>query len=452
MFTAVSLQEWGHRVRFVAVTVVACTLLGMVAWFFPFDDAVDRSGTPLGGDYVMLYVAGRSALEGRFDQLYDESAQVRRLAALFPTLDVETSRLPYRYPPIVAMVMMPLAGLPYGWSFALFTLTSISVGGLAFRSLLRAALDPNDDLEMTGEIDAPHEATCRQTVTAVRSIAWTALLGWPVVWEVILGGQLSLFGLGALSTCLTQLHRGRMVFAGGCLALAAYKPNLLLFVALGIVLKYPRTVVGGGVVGLLLLAVQYTVAGPDCLEAYFELSQQLALRPWGLETPFWKVHGLGSWMAMIMPAYERKVLLGIGFVTTVLMVWQWRRRTMRWTDPFAISLLVMVNALCNPYEPIYDLVLCVVPAVSLVGGIARQYGQNVKRWLPLILGIAYIGPHLSQGVSLWFGYQCFPLLLLVITGLAAWRFFIPRCGVDTDRPATTSPTSQPVGFSSLHTD
>jgi hypothetical protein len=171
-----------------------------------------------------------------------------------------------------------------------------------------------------------------------------------------------------------------------------------------------------------------------------------------LETPFWKVHGLGGWLAMMIPAYERKVLLGIGFVTTFLIAWHWRCRTTRRTDPFAISLLVMVNALCNPYEPIYDLVLCVVPALALVGGIARPYGQDMKRWLPLVLAIGYIGPHLSQGVSLWLGCQFFPLSLLVITGVAAWRFFMPPYELETDRPETTSSASQPVRFSSLHSD
>ena len=190
----------------------------------------------------------------------------------------------------------------------------------------------------------------------------------------------------------------------------------------------------------------------DCLQTYVELSQQLALQPWGLETPFWKVHGLGSWLAMIMPAYERKVLMGIGFFTTILIVWHWRRRTTQWTDPFAISLLVMVNALCNPYEPIYDLVLCVVPALSLVGGIAKQFGQDVKRWVTLVLSIGYIGPHLSQGASLWLGYQFFPLSLLVITGLAARRFFMPPRELESNRLATTSRPSQPVGFSGLHSD
>ena len=45
MFTAVSLEEWGHRVRFVAVTVVTCTLVGLAAWF------LDRKSTRLNSSH-----------------------------------------------------------------------------------------------------------------------------------------------------------------------------------------------------------------------------------------------------------------------------------------------------------------------------------------------------------------------------------------------------------------
>ena len=73
-----------------------------------YDDLLDRSGTPLGADFSMFYVAGQMTAAGETAQLYDQAAHQARLHDLFPGIDPQFA-LPYRYPPIVALLMVPLA-------------------------------------------------------------------------------------------------------------------------------------------------------------------------------------------------------------------------------------------------------------------------------------------------------------------------------------------------------
>src|SRR5438046_1228675 len=117
---AMQCNELRTRIRFVAAVVVVGLLTAWIVNFRPFDDLVDRAGTPLGADYGVFYLPGRMVLRGRPHDLYAHEAQQRALHELFPSLD-PGDWLPFRYPPWVAAAMAPLAAWPYVASFALFT-------------------------------------------------------------------------------------------------------------------------------------------------------------------------------------------------------------------------------------------------------------------------------------------------------------------------------------------
>ena len=118
-------QVLAERLQFLATAMAIVFLVVWAAWFFPFDDLLDRRGTPLGADYAMFYVAGRVVLNGTANELYDQAEHQQRLAAIFPGID-RSFCLPYRYPPFVALLMAPLAALPYPISYALFFLLCLA--------------------------------------------------------------------------------------------------------------------------------------------------------------------------------------------------------------------------------------------------------------------------------------------------------------------------------------
>jgi len=384
--------------QFIAQAMLFVFLAAWVTWLFPFDDLLDRSGTPLGADYSMFYVAGGMVLDDSADRLYDQAEHQRRLQALFPGID-ESFCLPYRYPPFVALLMAPLSALPYAVSYGCFLALSCAawwtaIGLLATR--LRILRGPWR-----------------------RPILWAAA-GWPLAWETLIGGQASMLLLLILCVTFVLLRIRRYVWAGAVLALAAYKPNALLFVGFALIVRYPRMLRGAVPVALCLGLLSLVPAGWTGLSDFVGLSSQLTLQPWDVETPFWKVHGLATWFAVLPGEHERVCLLLWGAFVAGLVALVWRRSRAREsvTAPMAMAVLVSVNALCNAYTPIYDLSLLLAGSLFTAESLARRYGQDVAGrfgWAQLLIATIYFGPHLSQFLARSTGLQPFALALLVIT-------------------------------------
>lgn len=403
-----------------SAVVVVGLLTAWIANFRPFDDLVDRAGTPLGADYGVFYLPGRMVLEGRPQDLYSHEAQQRALHELFPTLD-PGDWLPFRYPPWVAAAMAPLAALPYVASFVLFTTLSLGALLVAWRMLVRRLtwLDP----------------TWRTTMLF-------ALLGWPIVWETLLGGQSSLFSLAILCTTAALADTRRFTAAGAVLAFAVFKPNALMWFGLGYVLRYPRLLRGAIPIGLALAAISVATVGWQGMLDYVQLGTRLAAGGWDFETDAAKVQGLAMWLAPLVPGYDRPLLLGIGFISTIGIAAIWRRHDGdRRYDAAATALLICINTLCNPYVPIYDLALLAAGFAFLIeterlGG-GNLEGRNVVR-LQFIAGLFYFGPHMSQAVCVRWGVQPFPLLLVLLTAGLARRWISTTSPADRASPAAGS--------------
>lgn len=397
-------QVLTERVRFVSATLLALFLLGWIGWFWPYDDLLDRSGTPLGADFSMFYVAGQLASAGEVEHLYDQAAHQARLHRQFPGIDPQFA-LPYRYPPLVAFLLAPLARLPYGWAVGIF----LGLGLLAAVTSLWLLM--------------------RENIPLARErwrLGLLAVLGWPVVLETWIGGQASLFGLSIVCVGVVLMQRQRYAWAGAVWALAAYKPNLLLLVILGCVLFRPRTLRGLLPAMAILIGLTWWTSGWAGIQAYLDLTLQLAAQPWDVETPFWKVHGIAPWLTLVVGDHARLVALVLGLAATGCIVWRWRQTDNDPTSPLPYALLITVNALANPYTPIYDLTLLAAGFVLMASLLARVDCESLVNqstiW-QLVLAVCYFGPHLSQLLARPLGFQTFPLLLLGYAVLQArlWR-------------------------------
>jgi hypothetical protein len=374
-------------------------LLGWISWFLPFDDLLDRRGTPLGADFAMFYVAGQVVLDGATDRLYDQAEHQLRLQALFPGID-EQFCLPYRYPPFVALLMAPLAALPYAVSFACFFALSCAAWWTALWILAR-------DLQI---LRGPW-----------RGPILVAIVGWPVALETLIGGQASMFALLLLTAAIVLVRRHQFVWAGVILALAAYKPNVLAFITLALALRYPRVLLGAIPAWVALGMVSLIPNGWSGISDYLTLGMQLAVQTWDVETPFWKVHSLASWFELLPGGQERVVSLAVGLASTVTVVWIWRRAIGDSMTGPVLATLVSINALFNPYTPIYDLTLLLPGVLLTAESLWLRYGNDLEGRLgtaQLILAALYFGPHLSQLSAKALGVQSFALVLLA---LAVWQ-------------------------------
>jgi len=403
-----------RRLRFVAVGTCCALILAWIVSFAPFDDLMDCNGGPLGGDYAMFYLGGEFVAVGEATKLYDLAAHHQRFRELFPRLGND-DLLPYRYPPFVAAAFVPLAKLPFAASWVVFTLVSCATGYLGWRCL-RATEPPQDEFAAAVSL---------------------ALLACPVTWEVIIGGQGSFFAFAIAASSLWLLSQQRFLAAGAVLGLACYKPNVLAFYLLGCVLRHPRVLWGMLPTIASLALISWLAVGWEGCLTYATLGQSLMQRTWDIPTPYWKVHGLAAWFDLLAPGWGKISAFAAGLTAVGLWKWQTLRQPAAagsaiWQQDFA--LLLTINTLCNPYPPLYDLVLLAIP---LYLAIPTQQSQR-ESTLSAVAVVVFFGPHLSQAFSHTLHVQLFTLPLL------AFAFWQMRRRVDTTLESIATNASSDV--------
>jgi len=364
----------------------------------------------MGGDFPMFYLSGKAVWEHRTADLYNLQANHHDLHQLFPGL-ASQSVLPYRYPPFVAMLLSPLAALPYSAALIVWIAFQIGCGILAF-------------------------AIARRELGILRSEWKQSLLimslGFPLVWEAILGGQASLLAVLIVVASEVLLRKKQWFLAGVILGLAAYKPPVLLFVGLSQVIRAPRLLVGIATTVLLLGGASVGLCGWQTLSDYIDVTLQLSgSGPWNVPTPIEKVHGLVEIANWISPRLGKWCVVLGGFAASIGVA-TWLRRTSRDVQTtndaaatqacadLGLAILLLIQLTANPYLPIYDLVL-LLPAIWFGGNALWIIGGNPSaasvRWLGPVLMALVMGAHLSQAVCPPGTPKPFSLFLL---GLAVW--------------------------------
>ena len=383
---------------FAGKAVLTLFVLGWLFWFAPFDDLVDRSGTPLGGDYVMFHVAGQTLLNGDAATLYDDAENQKRSASLFPAMDPNES-WPYRYPPVTAWLMTSLANLSFGISFACFFAMCVAAVVFAIKLLV-------------GELD-------RGTTDIKPSVFWL-LLGWPLVGEALMGGQSSPFALLFVVGGVIALRRDRDFLGGVLIGLCIYKPNIVGMVVIGTLIARPKAFWGMLSVAVPALLLSIHAAGVEGVQRYIELASSLATAEWNLETPFWKVHGIAPLLDVIAPGRGKPLAFVCGIPVAIWFGLKLRRSQGHdwWA---AVAGLLATNALFNPYVPIYDLLL-LLPVIAIVSRMPAA-GRNLSfvDTRVAIIAALFLAPHLSQALTPSIGVQVFPVVLIaVLWMLADW--------------------------------
>lgn len=392
------------RAQRLAILCLPIALLALwISVLLAGNGRVDGLGNPIGGDFAMFYVAGQMAQRGEWAQLYDETLQQQRLLELIPSLPADTY-LPYRYPPLVAILASPLTALPYLPAFGVFGLVSLS---LWLGSIRLAVGKKLRDWSADGG-------------TAVLAIACA-----PVAMQTLIDGQASLMWFAIAAGCWWCLQRERYAMAGCILALAACKPNVMLLLSVALCVRYPRLLLGLIPTGLAMFAVSIAVAGFEPLAAYVELGRQLAWKPWSVETPYWKVQSLLSWTEPLLGTAARRFNMLTGLLAAIAVGIGWRRqRSSSPTDAMALCLALVVNALFNPYTPVYDLTLLCLGLLACCAAAESRGGLGQwlrRRDVQCTAALVLLGPILSQGLAKL--AEC-PLQLMPLGLLAATVYWL----------------------------
>jgi hypothetical protein len=186
-------MSWGQRLDFAAwcawVLAMAFMALGALAFF--------------GEDFIDFYAAGRVTLTG--GNVYD----VRQLAAAAQAVGDSIHYNPFYYPPWLAVLVAPVALLPYGMARVIWMGLNVGAWVAGLWLLSEAA-------------GFPARAAGNQRQRWLVYLAATYLLAW-MTWRF---EQLGVLLFASMAIALWAFRTGRYGWGGGALALMATKPTI----------------------------------------------------------------------------------------------------------------------------------------------------------------------------------------------------------------------------------
>src|SRR5258708_7439062 len=216
------------RVRNYSVMMAVGFGLGMIGWLLSMHADVDPYGKPFGYDFITFYAQSVMALQGKAALAYIP----------FEILDVEQAVIPahtpvylWHYPPLFALVTLPLPLVPYKLAYAGF----VGVPFALYLALIRRISDHR----------------------------WALLLpsAFPAVFLNSFHGQTGFLNTAVLGFGLLLLER-RSFLAGLVLGLLVYKPHFgVLLPFLFLVTKNWRAFAGAALSASLFIASSFAVFG-----------------------------------------------------------------------------------------------------------------------------------------------------------------------------------------------
>jgi hypothetical protein len=207
-------------------------------------------------DFVQLYTGAK--LAGTAD-LYSRAANLALIKSIQGfTMDTVV----YTRPPFYAALLVPLAHLPYGVAYDLFSLATL---GSILWFVVRFS-------------------------TECPSLPFFAAISIPLL-TALCNGQDTPFLVAILGGAMLLSRRNKDFLAGLVLSLCAIKFHLFLFLPILMLAKKRWRILGGGTAGIgLLTGLGVLVNGPDSLRQYLAVLRDPWINPNANEMP--NLHGL----------------------------------------------------------------------------------------------------------------------------------------------------------------
>lgn len=382
-------ERWSNRLKAVAIGIgLALSALTIRHWVetFSFGHPLCEDCRP---DFPQFYAGARLVWQSPA-LLYDPTKQLEIQKSIDPRI---TEILPYTYPPVTALLLIPLGWLPFPWAYAAMTGLNILLLVLSIRLLI-------------GKLHLTKDQS-----------TWLILCGLCNfgVHSVLLQGQISLVVL-LLLAIFTAVQRDRSgVGAGLSAGLVFIKPQLLVapFLVLLGRRRWSALAIGSTVV-VALIIVSLTIVGRAGVEQYLSLIGTYLTIERGYGSYPEAMHNLRALAQYLVPfpwsRYFGLALTGCVIVAAFLL----NRRlhpdprivAVQWIGNFVAGVLI------TPHLYPHDLAILIVPTAFAI----TLYGSAVPARVILLLIAMGVYPLLA----LMSGHRLPPFLpigFLVILGL-----------------------------------
>ena len=353
--------------------ILACVLWAAVGADVLSPGPLGRySGFQKGNDFVQFYVAGSLARDGDFAALSDETRFRQAQLPYFRSGD--RFAFPPVYGPQVALFFSLFARLPYLAAYAAWSALTLVV---TFWSV----------------------SVCRRRVPAVAGWAWptaVAAAAYPPLAYVVLDGQLSALGLGAVTLAVVALGTsGRVsrIAAGAAVGALGYKISLFAPALAVCVVAGEWTMAAAALVtAALQVAITLPIVGFDVVVGFLHNMYSFARSPDLLTRNSYLMASLRTfWSALLLEPWATAAYVVTGGASVCVAAWGWRRTAF----PVArIGLLALAVTLASPHLFLYDL-LILAPAFVVSAGILIARRATTLRWCTWLAFFAPIAAPLA---------------------------------------------------------
>ncbi len=325
---------------------------------------LDLAGQVVGTDYVQFYAAGLTLSQGQNDRLFDLQYQNQVEQSIGG--GALSGHHAFITPPFLAWLFVPFAQLPYGWSFAAWSILGLLGLWFSIRWLSR-----------------PHPKN---------AFLWS--LSWFPVFAAISFGQNSLLSLVVFSLSYYLWRRDRKLAAGLVFSLVLYKPQLALGLGLLWLLQWRqdwKALLGLALGGSALAGLSFW-ATPDASLAYIEFARKVLPVMITLDGfPLWHAHALRTFFYLLLPGQiTLSEIMALIFTAAGILFFIRTWRNLRQEPAIVFAAAICLTVLITPHIMIYDWVLLLAPAVLL-----WQERPNLRRLWTGIFAVLWIAAFIS---------------------------------------------------------
>jgi hypothetical protein len=370
--------------------------------FLPAGWPYDKTGHPLGRDFINIWISGRLAMEGLAADLANRDLYFEHIGRLFGPV---SSFHNWSYPPHALFLTVPFGAMGYGIALFLWL-------GLTLAACLFASSGMKGSLLLT-------EGEGRQQVILLSLLLVTS----PAFLANLTSGQNG-FLTAALLIGGFRLRERYPLLAGLCFAVLTIKPQLGILLPFLLMLEGRwKVIFSAGFFTLGLMAASWFVFGREPWQEFFTLTfeyqKELLLRPAG---EFYQVMMPGLHMMLVKSGMNPSLslalhwLVAIPVALTALYVWRKQVKHGQEITPQSLLLLTLATVLITPYGFNYDYVMV---TVALLACLRSRYfasgGESVLVKLvwaaPMTVYLLY--PHMNIAAAL-LPFTSLPVILLFI--------------------------------------